>query len=307
MRIIDLHCDTLTLCLDGGKSLAENDAQVDLRRLRSLGEAAQCFAVFLERGRGREYYLSARDFFRRELEGSALASPALCAKDIPRAWAEGRTAALLTIEDLDFLAGSLDLLDELYSDGVRMASLTWNHPNCLGRPNSADADVMSSGLTPFGAECVARMQALGMAVDAAHLSDGGFWELCELCERPFAVSHGGAREICDVPRNLSDAQLRALAARGGVVGLYFVPRFLREGGGGGLEAAVAHARHIVNVAGIAALALGSDFDGIGEPCVPDGCSAWPEFMRALEDCFSPAELDAITWKNALRFLRDAIG
>ena len=111
MRIIDLHCDTLTLCLDGGKSLAENDAQVDLRRLRSLGEAAQCFAVFLERGRGREYYLSARDFFRRELEGSALASPALCAEDIPRAWAEGRTAALLTIEDLDFLAGSLDLLD----------------------------------------------------------------------------------------------------------------------------------------------------------------------------------------------------
>ena len=63
----------------------------------------------------------------------------------------------------------------------------------------------------------------------------------------------------------------------------------------------------MNVAGIAALALGSDFDGIGEPCVPDGCSAWPEFMRALEGCFSPAELDAITWKNALRFLRDAIG
>ena len=97
---------------------------------------------------------------------------------------EGRMTAVLTLEDGRCVQGSMERLERLYRDGVRMIGLTWNAHNCFGAPNSRDARTMSEGLTHFGREAVRYMNSLGMAVDVSHLSDGGFYDVASISEKP---------------------------------------------------------------------------------------------------------------------------
>ena len=85
-------------------------------------------------------------------------------------------AGILTVEEGGVLNGKAERVEQLYEQGVRLLTLTWNYENCIGSPNSRDTEVMQRGLKPFGIEVVRRMNELGMLVDVSHLSDGGFWD-----------------------------------------------------------------------------------------------------------------------------------
>ena len=318
MKYIDLHCDTLMKCYLDGKKLRENDAQIDLVRLKGAGAMAQCMAVFVPTyDVAREYgvELSPGDYFdacaevyRRELRDNAdLARPALCVQDIIDNDNSGMASAVLTLEDGVIVDGKLERLDELFDIGVRLITLTWNFENCFGFPQSDDAGAMALGLKPFGIEAVWYMNELGIVVDVSHLSEGGFDDVARYSVKPFAASHSCCRALCDVGRNLTDRQLKVLGDKGGVCGVNFAPMFLEKGSAySATDAIVRHVRHIADHAGIEAAALGSDFDGFAGEVELGGCEGMPLLVEALRREFRECEVEKICHGNALRLFSEVM-
>jgi microsomal dipeptidase-like Zn-dependent dipeptidase len=163
--------------------------------------------------------------------------------------------ALLSIEGLHNLEGRPENLDRLYAAGFRMAGLVHFFDNALGGSMHGEA---KTGLTPFGRAIVRRMEARGMIVDLAHASPAVFADVIAIARRPVVSSHGGVQATCRVNRNLSDAQIRAIAATGGLIGIGYWDGALCDTSPDAVAAAIAHVRDLV---GIGHVALGSDFDG----------------------------------------------
>lgn len=168
------------------------------------------------------------------------------------------------------------------------------------------------GLTERGREFIAEMERLGMIVDVSHLSDKGFYDVLEYSTKPFVASHSDARSICRCVRNLSDDMIRALAERGGCMGLNYCVDFLTEPvagreSHGTIEAVVRHAKHITNVGGIEVLGLGSDFDGIDTHDELQGVQSMELLWDALHKAgYSQNELEEIFTQNVLRVYRDTL-
>lgn len=222
----------------------------------------------------------------------------------------GKMSAFLTIEGGRAVDGSLEKLERFYEMDVRLISLTWNHPNCFGFPNSRNAEDMRRGLTDFGKEAVVRMQELGMLVDVSHLSDGGFYDVDRLCSRPYVASHSNCRELSAHPRNLTDDMLRRMAEKGGVMGINFCPQILDDAQTGKesrIEMMVRHIRHAVQVGGEDCVGIGSDFDGIsGDLEIPE-VSRMQKLFEALErEKFTSGQIEKIAFGNVKRVIGDAM-
>ena len=154
-------------------------------------------------------------------------------------------------------------------------------------------------------EFVEEMERLGMIVDVSHLSDGGFADVARVSSAPFVASHSCARSLSGHTRCLTDAQLRILGDKGGVVGVNFCPRFLREGSlHTTIDDVVRHALHIRDKAGVEALALGSDFDGVPGTLEFEDYAGLPRLADALERHVGSAEIDKICSGNALRLMSE---
>ena len=318
MKYIDLHCDTLMqAALSQRKDIAVMEkAMVDLDRLEKGGCMAQFFAIFMPPMAYRAKYGSALpddETYIRLLHGILMNTIQLYPGRLALAKSAGdlaanagKISAFLTLEDGRAVDGKLENLDRFFDLGVRLISLTWNEANCLGAPNSADLAVMAQGLTPFGRDAVRRMNELGMIVDVSHLSDGGFWDVAELSDRPFVASHSNCRSLCAHPRNLTDEMIRALADRGGVAGLNFNPPFLEEGGTHGAVQRIAdHARHLADVGGLGCVALGTDFDGIRGTFDVGSPDKMDLLFTALQKVgFTQDQVEQIAWGNAQRLIRD---
>ena len=169
------------------------------------------------------------------------------------------------------------------------------------------------GLTARGIEFLEEMENLGMIIDVAHLNDAGIRDVLKFTKKPFVASHSNARHLCSHPRNLNDELLKAIGERGGVIGLNYYAYFLRDWKDGETvvsraEDIVAHAKYIRDMAGIEALGLGSDFDGMnGELEI-----ASPVDMTKLEDVFkkngfTESEIEKIFCKNVMRIYRELLG
>ena len=172
-----------------------------------------------------------------------------------RAGDPAQVSALLAIEGLHALDGKLESVDTLYAAGFRMMGLTHFFDNEVA---ASAHGVTHAGLTPLGRQVVARMEALGIIVDLAHSSAQTVQEVLAMATRPVVVSHTGVAATCPGPRNLTDDQLRAIAANGGLVGIGYWDGAVCEPTIANIVKAMQHA---VQVAGAAHVALGSDFDG----------------------------------------------
>ena len=317
--IFDLHCDTVLHMYLENKTLNNWDGHINLAKLKKVGRGAQSFALFLPTYDSAERYgISIAPYelfngmysvFLRELRDNAESIKQVCrAKDIEDNIKDDKISALLTLEDCVLLDGKIERVDELFEKGVRIAALTWNYENCVGFPNSFDENEHKKGLKPFGFDAVERMNELGIIADVSHLSEGGFWDVARISKKPFVASHSCARALCDHSRNLTDSQLRAVGECGGVVGVNFYSRFLVENSEHTTAAdIVRHMDYIKNKAGIEAVALGSDFDGID--CTLDfGDYAGLSMLTdAMSERFTDDETELICGKNALRVFRDAVG
>ena len=215
----------------------------------------------------------------------------------------------------------MSCLRDFYRLGARMMTITWNFPNELGFPNGKDESVSPArsvpdtehGLTETGIAFVQEMERIGMIIDISHLNDRGIQDVFEHTKKPFVASHSNARHLCSHPRNLNDELLKAIGERGGVIGLNYYAYFLRDWKDGETvvsraEDIVAHAKYIRDMAGIEALGLGSDFDGMnGELEI-----ASPADMEKLEDVFkkngfAESEIEKIFYKNVIRIYRELLG
>ncbi len=124
---------------------------------------------------------------------------------------------IMSLEGLGFLKeGRLDVIDEMYRLGIRMASLTWNDQNDSATGISGD---VLRGLSAFGRAVLQRMNELKIVVDVSHLNEKSFWDVIEHSTRPIIASHSNTKALCQVERNLSDQQIRALIQQGGLIGL----------------------------------------------------------------------------------------
>ena len=324
MKLIDLHCDTIMYFYRGGHLDGAQGTHISLSKLRQGECMAQCFAIYVPTydaavrfgttDTPEEYFEAAYRAYLRELELCRdEIRPALCVEDILRNDAQGLMSAVLTVEDCVTLDGDLEKLDDYYRKGVRMAALTWNYENSLGYPQDPTGRLNMMGLKPFGIEAVRKMNALGIAVDVSHLSEGGFWDVANYSERPFLASHSCCRSYRDIPRNLTDRQIRAIGDAGGVIGVNFAADFLRDVADRNTDRftsaalVVKHLRHIVNVGGLAAAAIGSDHDGIHSDLEWKDHGGLQKLVRAIEKEFTPRETELICSGNALRAFRDIIG
>ncbi len=259
--VVDLHCDTLLEVQARVREIRDRSARgaIDLPRLREGGMGVQVFAAFVhpqEAPRGFARALELIGAFDRMLEENPRSlGRVTTATEIRTFHRGGKIGALLAIENGDAVGGDVANVEPLYRRGVRMMSLTWNQSNPLA---DGALEQKHGGLTPFGRKVVARMQELGMVIDVSHLSPQSFWDVLAASHGPIVASHSSAAGLTPHPRNLSDAQLRAIAARGGVVGVNFYPVFV---GRPTLERVLDHIDYLVKIMGIDHVGLGSDFDG----------------------------------------------
>lgn len=177
--------------------------------------------------------------------------------DIFNALREGKLAVIIGLEGLSSIGKRVDLINALYLFGARHASLTWNEENALATGVKGDP---SRGLTKYGIEAVKRLESLGMILDVSHTNEKTFWDIYEIAQRPFIASHSNCKDLCDVPRNLTDRQLKAISERNGVVGLNSFKDFVHPNRDKqDIQHLVNHIDHMVEVMGIDHVGLGFDF------------------------------------------------
>jgi len=206
------------------------------------------------------------------------------------------TGALLSLEGLHPLEGKLANLDKLYAVGFRMAGLTHFFDNDLA---GSMHGLKKGGLTPFGRQVVTAMEAKGMIVDIAHCSNACVADILKMARRPVVSSHGGVQATCKVNRNLSDEQIRGVAATGGLVGIGYWDAAICDTSPASIAKAMKHVRDLV---GIDHVALGSDYDGA--TTVRFDTSKLVQVTQALIDAgFSDDEIRAAMGGNAVRVLK----
>lgn len=321
---IDMHCDTLACAYLGREeSIYKLPKQMlDMERLKQGGALAQFFAVFMlpesmKKDLGEafpedmNYIKSLLEIFRKSMkEYPEIIRSASSLEEYETNKKNGRISGILSVEDGRAVEGKPENIRWLYEEGVRMMAILWNYENCFGYPNSKDAEIMQRRLTPFGKEAVGLMNDLGMIIDVSHLNDGGFWDVVQLTQKPFVASHSNCRAISPHQRNLTDEQIKALANKGGVMGLNFCGPFLNEDAAGResrISQMLKHLKHMVNVGGSDIAAIGTDFDGtFGEFDIQE-CSQMQLLFETMErEHFSAELIEKIAYKNVERVLRDTL-
>lgn len=220
-------------------------------------------------------------------------------------------AMVLHFEGAEAIAPDLHDLDEYYALGLRSLGLVWSRPNAFGCgvpfqfPASPDT---GSGLTEAGRDLVRACNRLGIMIDLAHLNERGFWDVAGLSSAPLVVTHAGAHALCPVTRNLTDRQLDAIGATGGVIGVVFDVTMTRPDGDRNRDTPLAviadHVEYIAQRIGVDHVAFGSDFDGATMPDALPDAAHLPDLLATLRGRgFDDAALTKVTHENWLRVLR----
>ncbi|MPZ88149.1 MAG: hypothetical protein GEU81_08755 [Nitriliruptorales bacterium] len=305
-------------------NLGEDDPIADriAARLAGAGVNAVFYAIGGDTiahsdGRDRPLFATLRNLheFDRSAHASGAFYPIEHAGQLGDLNRDGRVGFILHLEGGMPLEGDVASLWALFRLGVRSLQPTWNLRNELG--DGVHERGTGGGLSRFGREVVVAAEGLGMVVDLAHIAEAGFWSAMELGSNPKVVSHANARSVYDHPRNLSDAQIRAVAESGGVVGAHFLPAYV-DPEHTTIDRVIDHIGFMCELVGSRHVALGPDFptsdgprpareqrfsrkkdhlDGVEE------ISELPKVVdRMLERGFTQKDVEAILGGNFVRVL-----
>jgi membrane dipeptidase len=235
---IDMHADTAQRLVDENVDLQRrlSDGHLDSVRAKEGGLDAQFFSIWVEPqlfGGGGQTAMKRADVQIAAVRELTEKHPdtwqfATTAADIRRIASEGKMAALTGLEGGYAIDEKLENVERYYKMGVRYMSPAWS-VSTIWAGSSGDAVGKMRGLNEFGVNVIREMNRVGMMVDVSHVSDKTFWDIVSNSTKPVIATHSGCRAIADVPRNLTDDMIRALAKTGGVVNVIFYPEHLEPG------------------------------------------------------------------------------
>ncbi len=306
MFFADFHCDTITTAMKKKEGLLKNSCHIDIKKLKSFNFPVQVFSIWLEKEKLHNPYLNTMEairFFKREvLLNSKDIEIAKNFSDVENNIKNKKISGIIGIEGCEAFEGKVENIYDFFEAGVRVFTLTWNYENELGFGAVTEN---KSGLKPFGKETVKILNELNGIIDVSHLNEKGFWDICDISERPFIASHSNSKKICDNARNLSDEQIIEISRRKGIIGINLYPFFLIEDGNSDISSIIKHIDYIINIAGEDVLGIGCDFDGVD--VLPRGISSVLDINKIYEAivlCFNETIADKIMGNNFTRFFRN---
>lgn len=345
LKIFDGHNDTFLMLYAPGKTkrpfLEESDSgHIDLPRARMGGLCGGFFALFVPHPKEtrtekpspddkkscspplKEFksvdHPYALQLAQKGVESiSALAAGsegrlrvARSTEDIYSSLEQDALSIVIHFEGAEPIDSGLKSLKNFYDSGLRSLGIVWNRTNAFGHgvdfhfPGSPD---MGPGLTDAGKELVRACNRLGIVVDLSHLNEKGFRDVERISEAPLVATHSCVHSICPSPRNLTDKQLDAIGASGGIVGINFGVMFIRKDGkrkrDTPLSDMVRHFAYVAERIGVDHVAMGSDFDGTTISNEIGDVRGLPRLVDALSKIgFNQEELERIAFKNWMRLL-----
>ncbi len=312
--IIDGHTDYLLSLTKTGRSfIDETDiGHVDLPRARKGNIGAMISAVFIPSDLLPEHALietlRAVDLLKRTAAQSNGQMEQVRSYDQLVSCLERKVfGAILHYEGAEAIDPNFAVLRLSYELGLRSLGLVWSRPTIFAE--GVGPQNTGKGLTGLGRELVKQCNEMGILLDVSHLNEPGFWDVIETSSKPFVASHSNARAVCAHERNLTDRQIKALAEKGGLMGINYATGFLVEGAQKSsdvpLSVLVDHIDHIVNLVGIDHVALGSDYDGAGVPeALKDAAHDWAIVEELDRRGYDEDSIAKICRDNWLRVLKD---
>lgn len=320
MFVLDSHCDTPTQILRSRNlAIDNNNAHVDFPKLRRGKVDGAFFALYIpssfdsDPDGGFEYAARLLEVTEKAvLEEPGVAAFATSEAEAMANKSNSLFSVFLSLENGSPIGEDMDRLQWFYDRGVRYVTLchTGNNQIC---DSCATELKLWGGLSPFGKRLVARMNTLGMLVDVSHISDAAFFDVLECSSKPVVATHSCCRALADHPRNLSDEMIRELASNGGVVQINFYPVFLDSGFNEenmftlprpSYKRIVDHIDHVVSIAGIDHVGLGSDFDGID--VTPEGLDDVSFMWRVFDEMrlrgYTDSDISKVAGENLFRIM-----
>ncbi|MBD3414489.1 MAG: M20/M25/M40 family metallo-hydrolase [Candidatus Aminicenantes bacterium] len=318
--LVDMHCDTIGRAMRG-EDLTKNNAKghIDIPKLKQGAVDLQVFACFvgppendLQKNKAATRAFAQIDAVHQLIKQNPedlilVTSP----NDMRQLRGNRKTGILIGIEGGYAIENDLRLLRSFYKNGVRLMTLThWLQTDWADA--SGDPEPKHAGLTEFGNSVVREMNRLGMVIDVSHVHDETFWDVMKISDSPVVASHSCCRALSDHHRNLSDKMLKALAKNRGVIGINFLPHFLKadrteRSPETNVKTVVDHIEHVIKVTGNCDhVGLGSDFDGISS--TPKGLSHAGELVHITEELvrrgYKDKDIRKILGGNFLRVFRE---
>ena len=310
---LDSHCDT-PMFFDQHIDFASRDPKilVDLHKMTEGHLDATIMVAYLKQLGLEENDLSAAttkaDRILDEIEAMVAKSNsavgiAYTPADLYRLKAEGKKAIMLGIENGYAIGKDIKNVERFRNRGVVYMTLCHNGNNQLC--GSARYNDEGLGVNDFGERVIREMNRVGMMVDISHAGEQTFYDALNISNKPIVASHSSARALCNHPRNLTDDQLRALAAKGGVAQVTLYSGFLKEEGAATIVDAIQHLNHMVNIMGIEHVGIGTDFDGDGGII---GCASASELINftrcLLKERYCEEDIRRIWGGNFLRVMEE---
>ena len=310
---LDSHCDT-PMFFDQQIDFASRDPKilVDLHKMTEGKLDATIMVAYLKQLELTDEALLAAtakaDRILNEIEAMGAKSCsyvdiAYTPADLYRLKAEGKKAIMLGIENGYAIGKDISNIERFRNRGVAYMTLCHNGNNQLC--GSARFNDEGMGVNAFGEQVIKEMNRVGMMVDISHAGEQTFYDALNISTKPIVASHSSARALCNHPRNLTDAQLKALADKGGVAQVTLYSGFLKEQGMATIQDAIDHLNHMVNIMGIEHVGIGTDFDGDGGIT---GCASASELINftrcLLKERYSEADIRRIWGGNFLRVMEE---
>ena len=316
---LDTHCDT-PMFFSQGIRFEERDPRilVDLHKMDDGRQDAVTMVAYLPQPAEGQKFADVAQFgtespkdyadliFDKIEDIAARNAPHLSIARTPADLYEakrlGRKSIMLGIENGLAIEDSLDNIDHFAHRGMAYMTLCHNGDNAIC-DSARRSKGTHGGVSAFGAEVIRRMNDLGVMVDMSHAGEKSFYDALSISRAPIVCSHSNCRALCDVPRNLTDDQLRAIARKGGVVHITLYHGFLRTAGEASILDAIAHLEHAISIMGTDHVGIGTDFDGDGGVSGMADSSEMINFTRMLlRRRYSPEDIALIWGGNWLRVM-----
>jgi membrane dipeptidase len=225
--------------------------------------------------------------------------------EIRAAWAADAFASVFMFEGADPISSSLKELRVFYEAGLRCLAPTWSRSTIFAHGVAFNGSLPTTGLTDAGRELIHACDELGIILDVSHINPAGFWDMIAESRNPIVATHSSVQAISPHVRNLDDGQIKAIAAKGGTIGINFANIFLRPDLRAdpttALDVIVSHFAHIVDLVGDEHVSFGTDFDGTDIPTVIGDATGLPQVVRALQGRgYTESSLERICNGNFLR-------